>query len=159
MTLLLLPVHWLYELVSKVNVVSWQDPGLREEVKLFLERSFHPHQVTSEVVFTSDGVHAWIVVDFLPRIELRKEVRGDAQVVPAYIPLLHELLVMLTFANGAIMVLRVLSQFVTEDFAGNFFDNVVLSAIQVHIQRPTFLFLFLFFIFLWLDLLLLVLTK
>ena len=84
------------------------------------------------------------MVDLLVRVEFSQEVWRDAQVVPAHVPLLHEFLIMLAFADGAIVILRVLPHFVAEDFSGNLLYNVVLGAVYVHVQLARLLFLLLF---------------
>ncbi len=58
------------KLVPEVDVIPWQDPGLREEVILFLVYAFHPHQVSSEMVLARYYIHARVVVDLLVEMHL-----------------------------------------------------------------------------------------
>lgn len=143
--LLCVPVCWLVKLIAEVDIVAREHPSLREEVELFLKCTLHAHQVPRQVVFSRDRIHARVVVDFLVRVQLREEVGCDAQIMPAHVPLFDELLVVLALADGSIVVLRVLSKLVTEDFPGDLLDNVILSAVYVHEKRS--LLTLIFFIF------------
>ena len=145
MAFLLFAFCRLVELVTKIYIVTWQHPCLREEIELLLKCSFHSHQVASKMVLSCNGIHAWEVIDFLVRVEFRQEIRCDAQVMPGDIPLFDKLLVVLSLANCTVVILRVLSQLVTEHFPGDFLYHIVLSAVYIHIERSTRLFFLLLF--------------
>ena len=63
-------VRCLIKLVSEINIISRQNPSLREEIELLIESSFHPHQVSGEMVLSCNGVNARVVIDFLVWIKL-----------------------------------------------------------------------------------------
>ena len=134
-------VRWLVKLVSEIYVISRQHPSLREEIKLIIESSFHPHQVSSEMVLSCDGVHAWVMVDLLVRVEFSQKVRCDTQIMPGHIPFFNQLLVVLTFTNCPIVILWVLPHFVTEYFFSNFPDYIVLCAVYIHEKWTTVVFI------------------
>ena len=97
------------------------------------------------MVLSCDSVHAWVVIDLLIRVEFRQEIWCDTQVVPGDIPLFDKLLVVLTLANGSVVILRVLPQLVTEHFLGDLLYNIVISAVDVHVEWTTRLFFLLLF--------------
>ena len=101
-------LFWILGLVSKVvaEVVRFngQNPSFGEEIVQVRTHFIHAHEVACQTVFSCDAVNTRVLVNFLPRVEFRKEIWADAQVVPCQIENWGQLLTALSFPDGALMV-------------------------------------------------------
>jgi hypothetical protein len=92
------------EVIAEIVRFNGQNPSFGEEIVQVRINFIHAHQVSCQTVFSCDAVNTRVLVNFLPRVEFRKEIWAYAQVVPSQIENWRQLLTALSFPDGAFMV-------------------------------------------------------
>jgi hypothetical protein len=90
----------LFELFAEVSIFSRQQPGLGIELVLFGEPFLHSVQVSGQMVFSGQRIHAGKVVNALVRFHLVEPVHSNSIVCPKNVPLV--LLVIAVFVTLAV---------------------------------------------------------
>ena len=106
------------ELLLKFTKLCWQQPGLWEKLVLFWKNSRHSLQISRQVIFTREGIHAREVIDSLVGLHSIQFVNLHCSVGPEKVPLVMRVLIVRHVGRSA--------QSHFELIFGNIAHNVIL---------------------------------
>ena len=134
------------ELLLKFTKLCWQQPGLWKELVLFWKNSRHSLQISRQVVFTREGIHAGEVIDSLVGFHSIQFVDLHCSIRPEKVPLVVWVLIVSHVGRA--------TQSHFELIFGNIAHNVILCLRDIQnellsFESPPFLhdFVFLFLAF------------
>ena len=102
-----------------------QNPSSRKKFVLFRKSSLHLHEISSQIIFSGNDIHAWILIDFLPWLHFAKKISSDAKVMERNVPVSWQFLVALAVPDGSIMILLIFLEAVVQYSFGNSSNDIV----------------------------------